>query len=149
MNQRSEPVILIVEDEGLIALEMMEFLAKNGYRVIEPVPTGEEAVQRCGENPRPHLVLMDVHLAGKIDGIEAAHRIREQYPIPVIILTACDDGSTGRRLKELAPEGHLVKPSTPEKLLAAISQVIDAQARKGSARTGEKPCIDTSWQTDE
>jgi DNA-binding response OmpR family regulator len=135
--------------ETEIALEMMEFLAREGYRVIEPVPTGEEAVDRCGDYPRPDLVLMDVHLAGKIDGIEASRLIREQYSIPALILTACDDGSTGRRLKELAPEGYLVKPSTPEKLRAAISLVIEAQARKRSRRTGEKRCSYNSRQTDE
>lgn len=116
---------------------MMEFLARQGYRVLEPVPTGEEAVVRCGSLPRPDLVLMDVHLAGRIDGIEAARRIREQNPIPVIILTACDDGMTGTRMKDLAPDGHLVKPSTPEELLAAISLVIGSHARKMSGKTGE------------
>jgi CheY-like chemotaxis protein len=123
VNKKPGTTILIVEDEGLIALEMMEFLARKGYRVLEPVSAGEEAVDRCGNNPRPDLVLMDVHLAGKIDGLEAMRRIHEQFSIPVIILTACDDGVTGRRMKELVPEGHLVKPSTPEALLAAISRV--------------------------
>ena len=146
MNQKAVPAILIVEDEGLIALEMMEFLARQGYRVIEPVPTGEEAVKRCGDDPRPDLVLMDVHLAGKIDGLEAMRRIHEQFSIPVIILTACDNGVIGRRMNELVPEGHLVKPATSEALLATISLILDSQARQGSEKTGFEECCD-SWQT--
>ena len=137
MTSTPGATILIVEDEGLIALDMMEFLKRKGYRVLEPVPTGEEAVERCRSLPRPDIVLMDVHLAGKIDGIEAARRIREENPVPVIILTACDDSTTGRRLNDLAPDGHLVKPSTPEGLLAAISLVLEARARNGSGETGE------------
>ena len=140
MNDRSGTVILIVEDEGLIALEMMEFLMREGFQVLEPVPSGEEAIERCGQNPRPNLILMDVHLMGKIDGIDAARKIREQYSVPVIILTACTDGITGMRLKELAPEGYLVKPSTREELLGAISLVLQSESRKRTqAATWKQP----------
>jgi DNA-binding NarL/FixJ family response regulator len=132
------PVVLIEEDEGLIALEMMESLTRKGYRVPEPVPTGEEAVERCRSLPRPDIVLMDVHLAGSIDGIDAARKIKEESPIPVIILTACDDGMIGRRMKDLAPDGYLIKPSTPEGLIAAISLVLGAHARNVLGKTGEK-----------
>ena len=110
MNNPSETIILIVEDEGLIALWMMEFLEREGYRVLEPVPTGEEAVDRCGQDPRPDLVLIDVHLAGKIDGIETARMIRECNPIPVLILTAREDGMIGKRMNELAPEAASSNP---------------------------------------
>ena len=136
MKDKSDTVILIVEDEGLIALEMMEFLTLEGYRVLDPVFSGEEAIERCSNSPGPDLILMDVLLLGRIDGIEAAHRIRERFPIPVIILTACEHGKIGIRLKELAPEGYLVKPSTREELLAAISLVLQSQERKNSAKTG-------------
>jgi DNA-binding response OmpR family regulator len=130
VSRKSETALLIVEDEGLVALEMMEFLTREGYRVFEPVPTGEEAIDRCGTSPRPDLVLMDVHLAGKIDGIDAARRIRDRFPIPVIIITACDDNRTGVRLKDLAPESYLVKPFTSTELLAALSLVLQSNSRK-------------------
>ncbi len=139
VNERSKTAILIVEDDGLIALGMMESLAREGYRVLEPVSTGEDAIARCGDHPRPDLILMDVHLAGSIDGIEAARRIREQYPIPVIILTACTDGMTGRRMKELSPDGYLVKPVAFHELLAAISLVTGSQARRGCPEVPERP----------
>ena len=137
------PLILIVEDEGLIVLEMMEFLEREGYRAPEPVPTGEEAIVRCGSNPRPDLILMDVHLAGEIDGIEAARRIRELNPVPVIIMTACEDGRTGARLKELAPEGYLVKPATHKDILAAVKLVLGSRARQGSGKIGKGNLTDS------
>lgn len=141
MHKKPETLILIVEDEGLIALEMMEFLAREGYRVLEPVSTGEDAIERCGDNPRPDLILMDVHLAGEIDGIEATHRIREKYPIPVLILTACDNGITGARMKDLAPDGYLVKPATRMELLSAISLVLESHPRQSSGKTREGPYV--------
>lgn len=130
--------LLIVEDEGLIAFEMMEFLAREGYCVLDPVSSGEEAIKRCSNSPSPDLILMDVVLPGRIDGIEAARRIRNRFQVPVIILTACEDGKMGIRLKELAPEGYLVKPSPREDLLAAISLVLQSQERKNSVKAGER-----------
>jgi len=130
VSREPAPVILIVEDEGLIALELMEFLAGKGYRVPAPVQTGEEEIDRCGEDPRPDLVLMDVILAGRINGIEATRVIRGRYPVPVIMLTACNDDKTRAMLEELAPEGHLVKPFTREDLLDAISLVFDRTRAK-------------------
>ena len=132
MNSHPGAVVLIVEDEGLIALEMMEFLTREGYRVPEPVSSGEEAVERCRGPRLPDLILMDITLAGKIDGIEAARRIREQFMVPVIILTAREDDRTVKRIRELAPEGYLVKPASREELLAAISLVFESLARRRS-----------------
>jgi len=126
---------MIVEDEGLIALEMMEFLVRKGYRITEPVSSGEEAVERCGGALLPDLILMDITLSGKIDGIEAARRIRERHRIPVIILTAREDDRTVKRIRELRPEGYLVKPSGREELLAAISLVLGSRDRQRPGET--------------
>jgi CheY-like chemotaxis protein len=78
VRDKSGTVILIVEDEGLIALHLMEFPEWEGYRVPEPLYRGEEAVERCGDHPRPDLILMGVSLSGLIDGIVATSRIRER-----------------------------------------------------------------------
>jgi CheY-like chemotaxis protein len=127
----TKPAILIVEDEGIIAFEMMEFLSRQGYRVLDPVTTGEEAVVRCGKLPRPDLVLMDLILAGKMDGIEAIRRIRAHFPIPVIVLTASEENRAGTNtpIRDLAPDGYLVKPLAHEDLLAAISRALPSNAR--------------------
>ena len=134
MKDKSDTVILIVEDEGLIALHMMEFLEREGYRVLEPVSSGEEAVERCGDLPRPDLILMDVSLSGLIDGIVATGRIRERYQIPVIILTAHCDDKTGKMIKDLVPEGYLVKPSTPEDILGTVSLVLQSYEKRDFAK---------------
>jgi CheY-like chemotaxis protein len=130
VKDKSETVILIVEDEGIIAIHLMEFLEREGYQVPEPVSSGEEAVERCGDHPRPDLIMMDVSLSGLIDGIVATNRIRERYQIPVIILTANSDDKTGKMIQDLVPEGYLVKPSTPEDILDTISQVLQSYAEK-------------------
>jgi DNA-binding NarL/FixJ family response regulator len=137
VKEKSETVILIVEDEGLIALHMMEFLACEGYQVLEPVSTGEEAVKRCGDSPRPDLIIMDISLAGRIDGLEATRRIQEHYQIPVLILTACNNEKTGKQVKDLAPDGFLVKPSTSDEVLSAISLILQSNTRKNLEKAGQ------------
>ena len=130
VSRQSSPLVLIAEDEGLIALEMMEFLARKGYRVTDPVSTGEEAVERCGGDPRPDIVIMDLILAGKIDGIEAIRRIRERYPIPVILMTACSGDRTSAIVKDISPDGFLIKPFTRDELLSTIARVLESRAKK-------------------
>jgi CheY-like chemotaxis protein len=134
VKDKSKTVILIVEDEGLIALHMMEFLEREGYQVLEPVSSGEEAVERCGDHPRPDLIMMDVSLSGLIDGIMATNRIRERYQIPVIIFTAHGDDKTVKMINDLVPEGYLVKPSTPADILGTISLVLQSYAKKDFAK---------------
>jgi CheY-like chemotaxis protein len=134
VKDKSETVILIVEDEGIIAIHLMEFLEREGYQVPEPVSSGEEAVERCGNHPRPDLIMMDVSLSGLIDGIVATNRIRERYQIPVIILTANSDDKTGKMIQDLVPEGYLVKPSTPADILGTVSQVLQSYAEKDFAK---------------
>jgi CheY-like chemotaxis protein len=143
VKDKAKTVILIVEDEGLIALHMMEFLEREGYQVLEPVSSGEEAVERCGYHPRPDLIMMDVSLSGLIDGIMATNRIRERYQIPVIILTAHCDDKTGKMIKDLVPEGYLVKPSTPADILGTISLVLQSYAKKDVAKVLIVPYVDS------
>ncbi len=94
-------------------------LRKFGYGVAGPVPTGEEAVSMA-EEVRPDVVLMDIHLAGTIDGIDAARDISEAFRIPVIFLTAYADEQTLERAKEAKPFGYLIKPFRERDLHATI-----------------------------
>ena len=73
----SQTKILIVEDQNLIALSLKTMLEDLGYFVLEPLNSGEKAVHKVATN-RPDLILMDIKLAGKMDGITAATQIREQ-----------------------------------------------------------------------
>ena len=80
--------ILIVEDDGLIALHLQELLQNAGYDIPPPVASGEEAIEYVRTCPLPDLILMDVTLDGRIDGIETARQIQESFSIPVIFLSA-------------------------------------------------------------
>ena len=79
----SNASILIVEDEAIVALDVRRRLVKLGYNVTSCVSSGEEAIIKAAEE-QPDLVLMDIYLKGRIDGIEAASQIYTHLNIPVI-----------------------------------------------------------------
>ena len=101
--------ILIVEDEGVEALDIQHRLVSLGYPTPDIAFTGEEAVQKAGEIS-PDLVLMDIRLPGEIDGITAAELIKARLDIPVIYLTAYADDNTLQRAKITEPYGYIIKP---------------------------------------
>jgi CheY-like chemotaxis protein len=101
--------ILVVEDDAIIGRHIFTSLKRLGYGVLAVLATGEEAVDQAIER-RPDLVLMDISLAGEIDGIEAAGRIARQTAIPVVFLTAYADPPTLQRAKISDPFGYLLKP---------------------------------------
>ncbi len=119
MGGTNSTLILIVEDEAIVAESIASKLRKFGYQVAGPVPTGEEAIRIAGE-VRPDVILMDIHLAGMIDGIDAADDITGRYHIPVIFLTAYADDQTLERAKEARPFGYLIKPFRERDLHATI-----------------------------
>ena len=100
--------ILVVEDERITAEDIKGALESVGYEVPAVVHSGEEAVKIAGEL-QPNLVLMDIELEGKMDGIEAAGQIRERYGIPVIYLTAYSNTGIVQRAKITEPSGYLLK----------------------------------------
>lgn len=117
------PTILIVEDEGIIARDIRQQLGELGYEVVGDTPTGEEAFRLTGEL-KPDLVLMDIHLAGKIDGIETAQAIRKQYGTPVVFLTAFAGAETLERAKLTEPFGYIIKPFDERYLHTVIEMAL-------------------------
>ena len=115
----TEAQILVVEDERIVAENIRNNLNKLGYGVPAVVASGEEAVQLAGEM-RPDLVLMDINLAGEVDGVEAAEQIRARFDIPVIYLTGYTDEVTVERARVSVPLGYLVKPVGATDLRGAI-----------------------------
>ena len=111
--------ILIVEDEGLVALKIKKDLERMGYEVVNIFASGEEAVEGV-EEARPDLILMDIKLQGEIDGIETANDISGQYDVPVIYLTAHSEEETLRRAKKTEPYGYLLKPVNEKELHIAL-----------------------------
>ena len=122
--------ILIVGDEGLIALHISEILAHEGYRVADLLPSGEDALEYLSKTPPPDLILMDIGLAGKMNGIETARRIREHSDIPVLFLTAYSDQIRIREAGEVSKFERIRKPFTEKDLIAAIETALSQTIKK-------------------
>lgn len=110
--------ILVVEDEGVVAMEIQSELEALGYAAAT-YDSGEETLENI-ERSVPDLVVMDIRLQGKMDGIETAERIREKHDIPVIFLTAHTDDGTTERAMATAPYSYIVKPFAMKDLQRAI-----------------------------
>jgi PAS domain S-box-containing protein len=128
--------VLVVEDERLIAEEIQERLARLGFSIVGIVDTGEDAVQ-VAHMELPELILMDIRLKGKMDGIEAATEIRSEHNIPIIYLTAHSDQGTRRRAMETTPCGYVLKPFREEDLLAAMETALHLNAQDRRLRESE------------
>ncbi|MFN6513100.1 MAG: response regulator [Nostoc sp. CreGUA01] len=111
--------ILVVEDEAIVAKDLQYRLNKFGYTVPAIASSGEEAINKAVEIT-PDLVLMDIKLKGKMDGIEAAQEISRQLDIPIIYLTAYADDTTLERAKITEPFGYLLKPFKEKELKTNI-----------------------------
>lgn len=115
--------ILIVEDEAVTAKDIESTLELLGYEIAGVADTGEEAVEKALSSS-PDLILMDIKLKGKLSGIEAAARILEVSPVPVVYLTAFADPETLKNAKLTYPFGYLVKPFEDSQLRAAIETTL-------------------------
>ena len=115
--------IIIVEDQGIVALSLKNMLHNLGYKVPTVVSSGEEAVEQALRT-HPDLVLMDIMLAQEMDGIEAAGHIQRQTDIPVIYLTAHSDDATLQRAKITEPFGYLIKPFEERELRITIEMAL-------------------------
>lgn len=115
--------IQIVEDEGVVALDIRRHLESFGYSVTGTHASGESAIAAFPEED-PNLVLMDIRLQGEMDGIEAAQIIRDRHRVPVIILTAFADEKTIERAKFIEPFGYIIKPFEERELRTNIEMAI-------------------------
>ncbi len=111
--------ILIVENEGLVGCDMATSLTKLGHAVVGICASGEEALERIDEL-RPDLVLLDVHLAGQMDGIDTARALQLRTPAAIVYVTACADLETVARARETHPHGYLLKPFNHDELRLAV-----------------------------
>jgi diguanylate cyclase (GGDEF)-like protein/PAS domain S-box-containing protein len=115
--------ILVVEDERLVAKHIENMVRGLGYDVAAVEATGEDAIRTALEK-LPDLVLMDIMLRGKMDGITASEQIWDQAAIPVVYLTAYADESTLERAKVTEPFGYLLKPFEERELYTAIEMAL-------------------------
>jgi AmiR/NasT family two-component response regulator len=110
--------ILVAEDETIIRLDLRELLQRAGFDVCAEARDGEEAVE-LARSERPDIAIMDVKMP-KLDGIDAARRILEERPIPIVMLTAYGQEELVSRAVEAGVFGYLVKPFREQDLLPAI-----------------------------
>ena len=109
MTTPKKQKILIVEDEMIMAADISMHLSDFGYDVIGILTTGEDAISTIEVN-RPDLILMDIILAGEMDGIETALHIKNTSNVPIIFLTSNSDDATFQRAIEAQPYAFIAKP---------------------------------------
>lgn len=120
---RAPTRITIVEDEGIVALDLRKRLEGLGYSVIDQASSGEQALELIRATP-PDLVILDILLGGELDGIETAARIRARFRLPVIFLTAYADEATVDRAKITEPYGYILKPLKERELHTMIEMAL-------------------------
>jgi two-component system, response regulator PdtaR len=110
--------VLVAEDETIIRLDLKDLLERSGFEVCAEARDGEEAVA-LARSEQPDVAIMDVKMP-KLDGIEAARRILDERPIPIVILTAYGQDELVQRAAEAGVFGYLVKPFREQDLVPAI-----------------------------
>ena len=119
-------MIMVVEDERIVARNLARQLKDLGYDVVATVHSGKEAVEKVAEL-HPDLVLMDIVLTGKMDGIEAAEKIKALSGTPVVYLTSYADDKTFGRAALTGPSGYILKPVEKKQLQVVIELALNRQ----------------------
>lgn len=115
--------ILVVEDEAIVAKNIEKKLITAGYQVAGIATSALEAIELAA-SLKPDLVLMDIKLKGKMDGIDAANAIRNSYRLPIIYLTSYADDETFQRAKLTEPFGYLIKPFELKELNRSVEMAL-------------------------
>jgi CheY-like chemotaxis protein len=123
----SRAKVLIVEDEKDVAYILTHTVERLGFSVVGCEDTGENAVN-AAQNLHPNIVLMDISLAGTMDGIEAAKAIARNNHIPVVYVTALSDDRTLERVAASAPYGYILKPFHDDELRTVMDIALVAKA---------------------
>jgi len=120
--------IMVVEDEGIVALDLCQMLEGLDYEVVCHVDTAELAVVKAREL-KPDLALMDINLKGAMDGIQAAAQILDSVKTPIIFLTSHGDEGTLQRAKLTYPFGYILKPYDIDDLRTTLEVVLNSIRR--------------------
>jgi CheY-like chemotaxis protein len=121
--------VLIVEDEQVVAESLKADLEDLGYHVCGSVGSGEKAIELIAER-QPDVVLMDIRLAGRLTGIEAARRIWEQFQIPIVYVTAYADADTLAEVETTESYGYIVKPFHAKAVHAAVTLALNCREKE-------------------
>jgi len=119
--------ILVVDDEAIITMQLEERLSAMGYTVAGMAASGEDAITKA-RRIHPDLILMDIVMPGKMNGIEAAKIISEELDIPVVFVTSYADDAIIEKAKSVRPYGYIVKPFNELEIKAAIEVALFRKA---------------------
>jgi PAS domain S-box-containing protein len=129
--------VLIVEDERIVAVDIRRTLMSCGYTISGIASNAKEALEKF-KQLRPDLVLMDILLGNKDDGIETAEKIIEIKDVPIIFLTAFADDETLERAKTINPFGYIIKPFEERELQAAMAMAFYRQEMESALVKSEQ-----------
>jgi diguanylate cyclase (GGDEF)-like protein/PAS domain S-box-containing protein len=129
--------ILMVEDERIIAFDLKQRLETLGYHVVALAASGAEAIDKA-EAHHPDLVLMDIHLEGAMDGIDAARTIHKRFHTPVVFLTAYAGDEMLQRAQASLPFGYLVKPVETRELHATLQMALARRSAESAVERSEE-----------
>jgi DNA-binding NarL/FixJ family response regulator len=118
-----EKIILIVENEVILNMGYGIIVKEMGYQVVRVAFAGHDAIL-LSDQFRPNLVLMDINLAGYLDGIDAAHKIQDRFNIPVVFITGHTDSDIQERAKRINPAGYIQKPLNENVLQATLEKYL-------------------------
>jgi len=111
--------IMVVDDEAVITTRLEERLTSMGYEVVGKASSAKASISMA-KRLRPDLILMDIVLPGKSDGIDASEKIKAELDIPIIFLTAYANDKFIKRAKKVEPYGYIVKPFQEKEIKAVI-----------------------------
>lgn len=129
--------VAIVEDEFIVALDIKSFLERSGYSIAGIFASGEDLLKTFAEI-MPDLVLMDIKIRGKLDGVETAKIVHETYYTPVVLLTAFADDATIARAKITQPFGYIIKPYEERELKTSIEIALYRASMEKKLRESEE-----------
>ena len=135
------PTVLLVEDERLVARDLQRSLIRFGYNVPITVASAQDAVAAC-RVAAPSVALVDIHLRGPVDGIALGQRLRDEFDVPFVYLTAYADEETVSRASATQPGGYLLKPINHDEMRIAIEVAIHRHAADLALRKHQRWAAD-------
>jgi CheY-like chemotaxis protein len=121
--------IVLVEDEAIPALDVARRLRRLGYQVVAVASSGPQAVEYALTRD-PDVVLMDIHLHGAMDGVDAARHIQASAPVPVIYVSANVDAATRERIQSTEAAGFVPKPIHFPTLHRVLQRALSGRHRR-------------------
>lgn len=123
-HSKQEQKILIVEDELLAAKLLQQIITQSDYHCVGIAKNADEAIE-LARTHKPKIILMDILLQGNVDGIEAAHKIREFSNSPIVYLTSYSDQGTKKRALQVRNSVYITKPYSQSYLLQTLKEIFD------------------------